>query len=159
MVFLLHWFVANKSRRLQNLLLLAASYLFYGWWDWRFLFLIAFSSVVDYLVGLRLETTSSPARRKMLLLSSVTVNLGFLGFFKYFNFFSENFAKAFTILGQPIADPALLNIVLPVGISFYTFQTLSYSIDVYRNKLKPTRDPIAFLAFVNTFIVDNSFIL
>jgi len=150
-VFVVYWFVAQKNLKLQNTFILLASYFFYGWWDWRFLSLIIFSSFVDYVVGIALDTTENNTKRKQLLLVSLTVNLGFLGFFKYFNFFTESFSQAFTFFGSPISDPMLLNIVLPVGISFYTFQSLSYSIDVYRRKLKPTRDIISFFAFVSFF--------
>jgi len=149
-VFLLYWFVLNKNLKNQNILLLLASYIFYGWWDWRFLSLIIFSSFVDYFVGISLSKTEKINKRKILLWTSIGVNLGFLGFFKYYNFFAESFAEAFTLFGASI-DPNRLNIILPVGISFYTFQTLSYSIDVYRNKLKPTKDLIAFFAFVSFF--------
>ena len=149
-VFLIYWFVANKNLRLQNLLLLLASYLFYGWWDWRFLSLIIFSSFVDYYIGVRLSKTIVKNTRQLLLTTSILVNLGFLGFFKYFNFFSESFADAFTLLGHPI-EASRLNIILPVGISFYTFQTLSYTIDVYRKKLEPTKDIVAFFSFVSFF--------
>lgn len=150
-VFILYWSIGNKNIKLQNTFLLGASYFFYGWWDWRFLSLIAISSLVDYFVGIGLAKTDNSNHRKSLLLTSLSINLGFLGFFKYFNFFAENFAQAFTFLGQPISDPSLLGIVLPVGISFYTFQTLSYSIDVYRQKLEPTKDIVAFFAFVSFF--------
>ncbi len=149
-VFILYWFVTNKNLKLQNFLLLISSYVFYGWWDWRFLSLIIFSSTVDYIVGIGLSKTEEKRNRKLLLLASIIVNLGFLGFFKYFNFFSESFASAFTFFGRPI-DATRLNIVLPVGISFYTFQTLSYSIDVYKRKLEPTKDVIAFFSFVSFF--------
>jgi len=149
-VFTLYWFVTNKSLKLQNILLLAASYIFYGWWDWRFLSLIIFSSFVDYYVGVSLGKTKIPNKRKVLLWISILVNLGFLGFFKYYNFFAESFAEAFTLFGSHI-DPSRLNIILPVGISFYTFQTLSYSIDVYKKKLEPTKDIVAFFAFVSFF--------
>lgn len=149
-VFVLYWFVVQKKLRMQNLLLLAASYFFYGWWDWRFLSLIFFSSVVDFIVGLKMAGTEHRGKRKLLLLISILVNLGFLGFFKYFNFFAESFSNAFTLLGTPI-ETARLNVILPVGISFYTFQTLSYSIDIYRKKFEPTRDVIAFFAFVSFF--------
>ncbi|MBN1186781.1 MAG: MBOAT family protein [Bacteroidales bacterium] len=149
-VFILYWFVTNRNLKLQNFLLLAASYLFYGWWDWRFLSLIVFSSFVDYFIGIGLHQTDDKRKRKLLLLTSILVNLGFLGFFKYFNFFAESFADAFTLLGHPI-KATRLNIILPVGISFYTFQTLSYSIDIYKRKLEPTKDIIAFFAFVSFF--------
>ena len=149
-VFLLYWFVLGKSIKLQNVLLLAASYFFYGWWDWRFLSLIVFSSFVDYFIGRKMVGEADEKKRKLLLLISVFVNLGFLGFFKYYNFFAESFAEAFTLFGTEF-EAVRLGIVLPVGISFYTFQTLSYSIDVYRRKLQPSEDIIAFFAFVSFF--------
>jgi D-alanyl-lipoteichoic acid acyltransferase DltB (MBOAT superfamily) len=149
-VFLLYWFIVNKNLKLQNFFLLTVSYIFYGWWDWRFLTLIIFSSMVDYLVGIGLEKQQDKTKRKLLLLTSILVNIGFLGFFKYYNFFAENFINAFTIFGKH-PDITSINIILPVGISFYTFQTLSYSIDVYRGKFKPTKDIIAFFAFVAFF--------
>jgi len=149
-VFALYWFVTQRSLKLQNAFLLVASYFFYGWWDWRFLFLIAFSSLIDYVVGLRLDQTSDQRKRKWWLSLSILVNIGFLGFFKYFNFFAESFSEAFTLLGEPM-EASRLQIILPVGISFYTFQTLSYSIDVYRKKLEPTKDIISFFAFVSFF--------
>lgn len=149
-VFILYWFVFQKILKVQNTFLLIASYIFYGWWDWRFLSLIIFSSTVDYLVGLGLGKYDQKSKRKLLLTISIFVNIGLLGFFKYFNFFTESFAEAFTFSGHHL-EPSRLNIVLPVGISFYTFQTLSYSIDVYRRKLEPTRDIIAFFAFVSFF--------
>ena len=149
-VFLLYWLVANRSLRLLNLFVTAVSYLFYGWWDARFLVLIAFSTLVDFLVGLGLDRTDSPKQRKVLLCTSVIVNLGFLGFFKYFNFFADSFANAFSVLGSPIS-PRSLDVVLPVGISFYTLQTLSYTVDVYRRRMEPTRDLPAFAAFVSFF--------
>jgi alginate O-acetyltransferase complex protein AlgI len=148
--FILYWFVTYRNLKLQNIFLLVASYVFYAWWDWRFLSLIIFSSIVDYCVGIGLSFTSDKLKRKMLLMVSISVNLGFLGFFKYFNFFAENLAQTFTMLGNPISVSSL-NIILPVGISFYTFQTLSYSIDVYKRKLEPTRDVISFFAFVSFF--------
>ena len=149
-VFILYWFVANRNLKLQNLLIVSASYLFYGWWDWRFLFLVLFSTVVDYLVGLGLLKQENKTKRKILLWTSITVNLGFLGFFKYYNFFLDNFVNAFSFFGTEISVNSL-NVILPVGISFYTFQTLSYSIDVYKRKLVPTKDFIAFSAFVSFF--------
>ncbi len=149
-VFILYWFATNKNLKLQNLLIVAASYLFYGWWDWRFLSLILFSTIVDYSVGLGLLNQENQTKRKILLWTSILVNLGFLGFFKYYNFFLDNFITAFSFFGTEIQANSL-NIILPVGISFYTFQTLSYSIDVYKRKLEPTKDFIAFSAFVSFF--------
>jgi len=149
-VFTLYWFVAKKNLKLQNFLIVAASYVFYGWWDWRFLSLIMFSTLVDYLVGHKLRIEDRQSKRKVLLWTSITVNLGFLAFFKYYNFFLENFLNAFSLFGMQI-NANSLNIILPVGISFYTFQTLSYTIDVYKKKLEPTKDFIAFSAFVCFF--------
>jgi len=149
-VFVLYWFVFKNSLRHQNLLVVAASYVFYGWWDWRFLGLIIFSTVLDFFIGKSLAKTTHELNRKLLLYTSVAVNLGFLGVFKYFDFFVSNFIEAFSLFGVELSAGSL-NIILPVGISFYTFQTLSYSIDVYRRKLKHTDDFIAFSAFVCFF--------
>jgi len=149
-VFLLYWFVTNKNLKLQNLLVVVASYIFYGWWDWRFLSLIVFSTLVDYSVGLQLAKESNQVKRKLLLWASIGINLGVLGFFKYYNFFLDNFISAFSFFGMEIQANSL-NIILPVGISFYTFQTLSYTIDVYKRKLEPTKDLISFSAFVSFF--------
>lgn len=149
-VFILYWFVTNRNLKLQNLLIVTASYVFYGWWDWRFLALILFSTIVDYYVGQKLKTENIQTKRKILLWASIIVNLGFLSFFKYYNFFLENFITAFSFFGTNIKANSL-NIILPVGISFYTFQTLSYTIDVYKRKLEPTNDFIAFSAFVSFF--------
>jgi len=149
-VFILYWFIFKKNLKLQNLLILAASYFFYGWWDWRFLSLIFLSTIVDFTIGLKLKSQENILKRKILLWISILVNLGFLGFFKYYNFFIESFTSAFLFFGSEIKDNTL-NIILPVGISFYTFQTLSYTIDVYKRKLEPTKDIIAFGAFVSFF--------
>jgi D-alanyl-lipoteichoic acid acyltransferase DltB (MBOAT superfamily) len=149
-VFLLYWFVSNRSIKLQNLLIVIASYIFYGWWDWRFLSLIIFSTLVDYSIGQKLRNENTLRKRKLLLWLSISANLCFLGFFKYYNFFMDNFIIAFSFFGTEIKANSL-NIILPVGISFYTFQTLSYSIDVYKRKLEPTKDLIAFSAFVSFF--------
>ncbi|MDD4770183.1 MAG: MBOAT family protein [Bacteroidales bacterium] len=149
-VFILYWFVTNRSLKLQNFLIVSASYLFYGWWDWRFLSLILFSTLVDYVVGQKLRNEESQLKRKVLLLISIFVNLGFLVFFKYFNFFLENLVAAFTFFGSEI-EVNSLSIILPVGISFYTFQTLSYTIDVYKRRIHPTNDFIAFSAYVSFF--------
>ncbi len=149
-VFLLNWLLQGKNLKFQNFLIVIASYLFYGWWDWRFLSLILFSTIVDYSVGRFLAKENKLTTRKLLLTFSILINLGFLGFFKYYDFFLDNFAGAFSLFGKEI-NANSLNIILPVGISFYTFQTLSYTIDVYRKKLEPTKDFIAFSAFVSFF--------
>lgn len=150
-VFLVYWFVVKKNLRVQNLFLLVASYFFYGWWDWRFLSLIAFSTIIDYWAGRQMsDSLEKPSRRKLFLWLSILVNIGFLGYFKYYNFFVSNFVEAFQFFGVSL-DVRALQIVLPVGISFYTFQTLSYTIDVYRQKITTTRDFIAFAAFVSFF--------
>jgi len=149
-VFVLYWFVTQKSLKLQNILIVVASYFFYGWWSKRFLALILISTVLDYFVGRFLSNSNDKFKRKLLLVASLAVNLGFLGVFKYFNFFLDNFITVFTLFGKEI-QPNTLDIILPVGISFYTFQTLSYSIDIYRRKLEPTKDFIAFAAFVSFF--------
>jgi D-alanyl-lipoteichoic acid acyltransferase DltB (MBOAT superfamily) len=134
----------------QNRLLLVASYVFYGSWDWRFLSLIVISTVVDYFCGLKIEESRRSERRKRFLILSVVSNLSILGFFKYFNFFTENLQVLLARFGMHV-QPHILNIVLPVGISFYTFQTMSYTIDVYRGELKPTRRFLDFALFVSFF--------
>ncbi len=149
-VFCVYWFFLNKNLKLQNLFIVFASYVFYGWWDWKFLSLILFSTLVDYTVGQALSKQKDILKRKILLGISIISNLGLLGFFKYYNFFLDNFIAAFTFFGREI-NANSLNIVLPVGISFYTFQTLSYTIDVYKRKLEPTKNFIAFSAFVSFF--------
>ena len=148
-VFLLYWFVFKKLTH-QNILILIASYVFYGWWDWRFLSLILFSTIIDYIIGNKLDRTEKNTQRKTLLWISLTVNLGMLGFFKYYNFFVDSWVDAWAELGITMHRSSL-QIILPVGISFYTFQTLSYTIDVYRKKLTPTKDFIAFASFVSFF--------
>jgi D-alanyl-lipoteichoic acid acyltransferase DltB (MBOAT superfamily) len=148
--FVLYWFVTNKNLRLQNFLIITASYIFYGWWDWRFLSLILFSTIIDYSIGISLSNQNNQRKRKILLYISILINLGFLGFFKYYNFFLDNFISAFSFFGTKI-NASSLNIILPIGISFYTFQTLSYTIDVYKKKLEPTKNFIAFSAFVSFF--------
>lgn len=150
LVFVLYWALDRRSLKPQNILLLVSSYIFYGWWDWRFLSLIAFSSLIDYTIGLRMGAEQSARKRKALLSVSLAVNLGALGLFKYLGFFVGSTADFLTFLGfQP--NLPTLHIILPVGISFYTFQTLSYTIDIYRKKIEPTRDLVAFLAFVSFF--------
>jgi len=149
-VFALYWFVTQRNLRLQNLLVIAASYVFYGWWDWRFLSLIFVSSLTDYLVGLGLGRTERLSSRKLLLATSLAVNIGLLGFFKYAGFFVDSLVDALRIVGIH-ANISSLRLILPVGISFYTFQTLSYTIDVYRREISPTRDAASFFAFVSFF--------
>lgn len=149
-VFALYWAIGNNRIKQQNLLIAVASYIFYGWWDWRFLFLILFSSLVDYTIGLKLCSEDKSDKRKFLLWISICVNLGFLGFFKYYNFFIDSLVDSFTFFGGQLSINTL-NIILPVGISFYTFQTLSYTIDVYNKKLEPTKDFLGFMAFVSFF--------
>jgi len=149
-VFILYWIIGKYSLRYQNLFILAASYLFYGWWDYRFLGLIFISSLVDFIVGIKLGKATDNITRRLLLATSISVNIGFLAFFKYYNFFLCSFTDAFTFLGNSF-DHSRLSIILPVGISFYTFQTLSYTIDIYRNKINPTKDVIAFFGFVSFF--------
>lgn len=149
-VFIIYWFITVNNLKLQNFLIVVASYLFYGWWDWRFLLLILFSTIVDYTIGQKLRNEENQLKRKVLLWISILINLGFLGFFKYYNFFLDNFITAFSFFGSEIKANSL-NIILPVGISFYTFQTLSYTIDVYNRKLEPAKDFIVFSAFVSFF--------
>lgn len=150
LVFLLYWGWANKNIGRRNLFILSVSYFFYGWWDWRFLGLIALSSLVDYYVGIGMANTENQRKRKHLLWFSCVVNLGVLGFFKYFNFFFDNAVALLNNLGFQ-AHESTLQIILPVGISFYTFQTMSYVIDVYYRKIEPTRNWKAFFAFVSFF--------
>jgi D-alanyl-lipoteichoic acid acyltransferase DltB (MBOAT superfamily) len=152
-ILLLYWMVFNHPRRLvmRNAFILAVSYLFYGWWDWRFLSLIAISSLVDFFVGLQLgNTKASLSQRRRWLVLSLAVNLGMLGAFKYFNFFIESADAALSVIGLS-ATGLRLEWILPVGISFYTFQTLSYTLDIFRGQLKPVKDPISFFAFVAFF--------
>ena len=148
-VFLLYWFVFNRRLKLQNLFIVVVSYIFYGWWDWRFLFLIAFTSFCSWGSGLLIEKyRETPKKAKAVNVLNIVLNLLILGVFKYYDFFVTSFANLF--LGGK-TDGLLLKIILPVGISFYTFQALSYSIDVYRGKLKATHDIVQFFAFVSFF--------
>lgn len=149
-VFLAYWYVFGRDLRLQNAFLLVVSYVFYGWWDWRFLGLLFASSFVDYLLGIAVEGSPSPSRRRTWVGVSLIVNLGLLAVFKYFNFFVDSMEALLLAVGMQPHLPTL-RILLPVGISFYTFQSLSYTIDVYRGQIRATRDPIAFLAFVSFF--------
>lgn len=148
-VFALYW-ILSKNKNYRNILILCASYFFYGWWDWRFLLLIAGSSCVDFIIGQLLHKTTIPKKRKQLLGISLFVNLGLLFYFKYTNFFIESFVSSFRLFGAELEIQSL-SIILPVGISFYTFQTLSYTIDVYRKQITPTKDVVSFFAFVSFF--------
>lgn len=149
-VFFLYWFVFKNQLRAQNVLLLVASYIFYGWWDWRFLSLIVASTFLDYFVALALQKSEPLSKRKFLLGLSLIGNLGMLGFFKYYNFFVASWVEAWSSIGISM-EASTLNVILPVGISFYTFQTLSYTIDVYRKEMQPTKNFIDFAAFVTFF--------
>ena len=148
--FVVVWVLHRPARvRWQNGVVLVASYIFYGWWDWRFLSLLAVSTLVDFSVARRMSSAAEAQRRGLLMVSLVT-NLGILGFFKYFGFFVGSAAGALTTLGFEV-DWSVLTIVLPVGISFYTFQTMAYTIDVYRRRLEPTSDFLAFAVYVSFF--------
>ena len=149
-VFLLYWFVF-KPLKWQNVLLLVASYVFYGWWDWRFLLLIVITSLSSFGSGLLIERYEGKrGLQRTVSAANIVLNLGILGTFKYFNFFKDSLASLLALAGIT-PDWPTMNIILPVGISFYTFQALSYSIDVYSKKFKPTRDIVAFFSFISFF--------
>ena len=150
LVFAIYWLFQGHSLKVQNFILLAASFTFYGWWDWRFLTLISISIVCDFFLGQLIHEESDGHKRKRLLYASIFINLGMLAIFKYANFFIENFINAFQFFGAELSQSSL-KIILPVGISFYTFQTLSYTIDIFRNKIKPSKDILAFASFVSFF--------
>ncbi len=151
-VFLLYWTVFNKNQKYQNILIIIASYLFYGWWDWRFLLLILLSTMVDYYVGQRIYSHQDKQKKaRYWLWASMAFNLGLLGVFKYYNFFIDSFVDMVSQAGYQMRSVWTLQIILPVGISFYTFQTMSYSFDIYYKKLEPTRNLISFIAFVSFF--------
>ena len=149
-VFILYWFVTNKNLKLQNLLLLASSYFFYACWDWRFLFLLIFSTFLDYFTGLKMVESRTIKIKKFWFWLSIGVNVGFLGVFKYYNFFAESFAEALLTLGVTV-NPWALNIILPVGISFYTFHGLSYVIDIYKDRIKVEKNIVDYAVFVSFF--------
>ena len=153
-VFLLYWFVfdyaLSKCKHqllLQNLFIVVASYIFYGWWDWRFLILIAITTILSFLSGIGIEKAPTQRGKKAVMIINIIVNLGILGVYKYYDFFAREFAQLFGIE----SDFLLLHLILPVGISFYTFQALSYSIDVYRKQIEPCHDIVAFTAFLSFF--------
>jgi D-alanyl-lipoteichoic acid acyltransferase DltB (MBOAT superfamily) len=157
-VFLLYWFVFNRNLKVQNFFIVVVSYLFYGWWDWRFLLLIAFTTLCSWLSGILIEkfqtkrtlNSSKFNWAKLISTTNIVLNLGILGVFKYYNFFVSSFIEAFANFNIHL-QPTTLYIILPVGISFYTFQALSYSIDVYRKQLEPTKDIVSFFAYVSFF--------
>ena len=149
-----YWHVSEQTAlNIQNAFVLIASYVFYGWWDWRFLLLIAFTSFCSWGSGLLINPSRPPHKGRRLftpkfwMIANIVLNLGILAVFKYYDFFVSEFGQLFGIS----TDSLLLKIILPVGISFYTFQALSYSIDVYRQKIEPTKDIIAFFAFISFF--------
>jgi alginate O-acetyltransferase complex protein AlgI len=150
LVFCVYWLLSKKQLRWQNAFLLVCSYFFYSCWDWRFLFLLVFSTFLDYFTGLKIHEASSAKVKKTWLLTSVLINLGFLGVFKYFNFFSHSFSELVHYFGFH-ANEASLNLILPVGISFYTFHGLSYVFDIYYGKIKPTNNYVNYSLFVSYF--------
>jgi alginate O-acetyltransferase complex protein AlgI len=149
-VFILYWFVTNKKLKWQNALLLISSYFFYSCWDWRFLFLLIFSTLLDFYTGLRMQDSALSKNRKRWFWASVIINLGFLGVFKYYNFFAESFSELVSNFGMHI-DPWALSVILPVGISFYTFHGLSYVIDIYKNRIDAERNFVDYAVFVSFF--------
>jgi D-alanyl-lipoteichoic acid acyltransferase DltB (MBOAT superfamily) len=149
-VFVLYWFVFNKTKSSQNLLLIVASYYFYSCWDWRFLFLLVFSTFLDYYTGIQIEKSKTEIVRKFWFWLSISVNLGFLGVFKYYNFFASSFSELLSGVGLQ-TSPLLLNVILPVGISFYTFHGLSYVIDIYLKRIKAEYNFVDYSLFVSYF--------
>ena len=149
-VFIFYWFLAKGKIRIQNTILIIASYYFYACWDWRFLFLLIFSTVLDFYTGIQIFEANSIKKRKIWLWISITINLGFLGVFKYYNFFIEAFSEAFELIGFHVTLSSL-SIILPVGISFYTFHGLSYVIDIYKNRIQPEKDFLNYSLFVSFF--------
>jgi alginate O-acetyltransferase complex protein AlgI len=149
LVFLVYWLL-SRQLRLQNVFLLLSSCVFYGWWDARFLILMGLSSLFGFVSGYMIERKTDPGRRKLFLSLSIVVNLIFLGLFKYYNFFVASFTDLLSIAGFRV-DSLTLHIILPIGISFYTFHNISYVIDVYRKELKPTGDIISYFAFISFF--------
>ncbi len=149
-VFFLYWFATKGNLKAQNILLLVASYFFYACWDWRFLFLLVFSTLLDYYTGLRIHDAENRKKKLFWMWLSISVNLGFLGIFKYYNFFAESFAEALSTVGLK-TNFGTLQVILPVGISFYTFHGLSYVLDIYYNRIKPERNFTNYSVFVSFF--------
>ena len=149
-VFILYWFITNRNLKWQNIMLLIASYYFYACWDWRFLFLLVFSTGLDYFTGLKMEQCNTKKQKQFWFWLSIILNLGFLGVFKYYNFFVTSFASGLANMGLHI-NVYTLNVILPVGISFYTFHGLSYVIDIYKEKIKAEKNFVDYSLFVSYF--------
>jgi len=149
-VFILYWFATKGNFRLQNILLLVSSYFFYACWDWRFMFLLIFSTLLDYYTGIKIHDATNRRLKLFWLWLSIVVNLGFLGVFKYYNFFATSFAEGLSLLGFKL-NPSPLKLILPVGISFYTFHGLSYVLDLYKGRIKPERNFVDYSVFVSFF--------
>ena len=149
-VFLLYWWASGKKLIIQNAIILIASYYFYACWDWRFLFLLLFSTLLDFFTGLKMQTSKNQIQKRIWFWISISVNLGFLGVFKYYNFFAESFAETAKLVGLSVS-PWTLQVVLPVGISFYTFHGLSYVIDIYKNRIPAESNFIDYAVFVSFF--------
>lgn len=149
-VFVIYWFVVNKKLKIQNLFLLIASYYFYAQWDWRFLFLLMFSTLLDFTSGIQMEKSKTKSQKKFWFWLCVIINVGFLGVFKYYDFFAQSFADILNSIGFKVS-PILLKVILPVGISFYTFHGLSYVIDIYKDRIKAERNFVEYALFVSFF--------
>jgi D-alanyl-lipoteichoic acid acyltransferase DltB (MBOAT superfamily) len=149
-VFILYWFGTKNNLRFQNILLLVSSYFFYGCWDWRFMFLLIFSTYLDYFTGIKIHEATNKRNKLLCLWLSIGINLGFLSVFKYYNFFADSFVVGLSLLGLK-ANLGSINLILPVGISFYTFHGLSYLIDIYKNRINPERNFIDYSVFVSFF--------
>jgi alginate O-acetyltransferase complex protein AlgI len=150
LVFILYWFTTKGNFKVQNILLLVSSYFFYACWDWRFLFLLIFSTFLDYFTGIKIYEATIKYKKRFWLWLSIFVNLGFLGVFKYYNFFAESFADGLLLLGIK-ANLGSIKVILPVGISFYTFHGLSYVLDLYKNRIQPEKNFINYSVFVSFF--------
>ena len=149
-VFFLYWFVVRGNLKMQNVLLLVSSYFFYACWDFRFLFLLIFSTLLDYFTGIQMYRATNPAMKRFWFWLSISINLGFLGLFKYYNFFAESLSDALTLLGMK-TNFGTIEVILPIGISFYTFHGLSYVIDIYKNRIKPETNIVDYSVFVSFF--------
>lgn len=149
-LFVLYWFLFQKSKSTQNLILIVASYYFYSCWDWRFLFLLIFSTLLDYFCAIKIENSQKESMRKLWLWLCIVINLGFLGLFKYYNFFADSFSELANSFGLH-SSPIVLKLILPVGISFYTFHGLSYIIDIYYKRIQSERNFVDYSLFVSYF--------